>query len=126
MDTLDDERRTFDRYSVQDASVKYVEDINMGIFKKYSGEFPMMDISQSGVRIEVDKLWREGQEINLMIDIPGHAKIQIRGNIQWIQEYENPIKYEAGVLFLPFGSSKEYNSFRAKNRLDHTIKKLVN
>jgi Tfp pilus assembly protein PilZ len=119
------ERRTFDRCAIEDGHVRYVEAFNLGLFKKYSSELPLKDISQSGIRIEVNKFRKPGDEIDMLIDIPGYPSIQIRGHVRWIQEFENPKKIEIGILFLPFGSSKEYNSFRCKSRLDNTIKRLL-
>ena len=121
--TSENERRTFDRYSYDGAVVRFIKGKNLGILKKFSQNYPMKDISRSGMRFEFDRYKDPGSLMDVIVDIPGESNIHIRGNIQWVMEFDNSQKYEIGILFAPYGHRREYNPFRSKDRLKNMLKK---
>ena len=120
------ERRTFDRFTVEDASVKYVAARGLGIFKSYSQFMPLKDMSQSGLRFDIDRYMQPGTMVEVVIQIPGHSKLHLRGNIRWIEEHEGNSHYQAGIQFMPYGSGKDFNSFREKDRLKSVVNSYLN
>ena len=123
MHTSENERRTFDRYSYDGAVVRFIKSKNLGILKKYSQDYPMKDISRSGMRFEFDRYSDPGSFLDIIIDIPGESNIHMRGNVQWVMEFDSSEKYEIGILFTPYGYRKKYNPFRNKDRLKNLFKK---
>ncbi len=119
----EDERRTFNRYCYDGAVVRFMEGRNFGLLKRTSRDFPMKDISRSGIRLELDKYRDPGSNLDLIIDIPGKPKIQMRGNVRWVVEVDKSSKFELGILFAPYGSRKEYNPYRNKDRLKNMLEK---
>ncbi len=123
MDTAENERRTFNRYSYDGAIVKFIEGRNFGLVKKYSKEYEMKDISRSGICFELDQYRGPGVVIDMIVDIPGKPNLHLRGDVRWVTEVNSSAKYEVGILFAPYGSRKEYNSFRIKDKLKQILEK---
>ena len=126
METEVRERRTFDRFTVDAASVKYLAAKGLGIFKSYSEHIPIKDMSQSGIRFDIDRYMGPGSMVEMVIQIPGHSKFRLRGNIRWISEYAGNPSYQVGVQFMPYGSGKDFNSFRDKDRLKSVVNTYLN
>ena len=120
------ERRAYERYTIDTAEVVYLEGRNIKILKRYTHPLPLKDISQSGIRFEVGQYLGPGSMMDLIISAPSKQKIEIRGNVIWITKNNSDNRYEVGVQFLPFGESRFYNSFKAKQQLEELIKPYLN
>jgi Tfp pilus assembly protein PilZ len=118
------ERRYSQRHQFPDSNVLCRENIAMGIIKQYSEPFPLNDLNKSGLGFQTEKEFSYGDKVHLKIEIPGHQKIQLIGEVRWVSEdYQNPHK-NVGVQFLPFGTMRGYNSFSSREKLERLISPL--
>ena len=89
--------------------------------KKYSDPFPLIDLNKSGLGFQTDKEYVYGDKIHSKIEIPGHQKIQVTGEVRWVAPDPISTQKNIGIQFLPFGTLKEYNSFSAREKLERLI-----
>ena len=123
LNITDNERRTFKRYEYEGAVIRLHEGKNFGLFRKFSPDFDMKDISRSGLRCELDQYKGPGAFLELTIDIPGKLNLHMCGNVRWVKENGENDKYEIGILFSPYGSRNGYNPIRNKDRLKNMLDK---
>jgi Tfp pilus assembly protein PilZ len=115
------ERRYSRRHHFPDGKVSYEEDVALGIFKQYSGRYPLNDLNKSGLCFQTDKNFDYGDKIRLKIEIPGRLKIQVVGEVRWVSTVNTNNSQNVGIQFLPFGTIKGYNTFTAREKLEKLI-----
>jgi len=115
------ERRYSQRHQFANSNVFCKESTALGIFKQYSDPYPLNNLNKSGLGFQTEKDCIFGDKIHLKIEIPGHHKIQVIGEVRWVSENNMSNQKNIGVQFLPFGSMKGYNSFSAREKLERLI-----
>jgi len=118
------ERRYSQRHQFPDSNVFCQESSALGIFKQYSDPLPLNDLNRSGLGFQTDKLYSYGDKIHLKVEIPGHQKISVIGEVRWVSELGMDSYKKVGIQFLPFGTMKGYNSFSAREKLERLITPL--
>ena len=118
------ERRYSPRHQVSDSSVFCQESKKFGIFRHYSNPYPLNDLNRSGLGFQTDKEFIYGDKIHIKIEIPGHQKIQVIGEVRWVSSQPFEGQRNVGIQFLPFGTVKGYNSFSARANLERLITPL--
>ncbi len=118
------ERRYSQRHQFPGSNVFCEESSTLGIFKKYSEPLTLNDLNKSGLGFQTDKELVYGDKIHFKIEIPGHKKIQVIGEVRWIAPDNNSVQKNIGIQFLPFGTIKGYNSFSARVKLERLINPL--
>jgi len=125
MDEIKD-RRSVDRFLCNEATVL--------IFKKYGYQYfryrvlkniamcmPKMshvqDISRSGTLILSKNVFKRGDEIRLIISVPGTKAIIIKGTVKWNSTNTFDLEH-IGIQFLAFSNWKKYNSFNILKQLN--------
>ena len=117
----DRERRYSKRFNFTDGKVFCEEKTTLKVFKQYSEPCILRDLTKSGVSFETTRVVREGEKVNLKIDIPGKKNIQVKGQVAWISDQSDSEQQAVGVQFLPFGSVKMFNSFSTREKLERLI-----
>ena len=70
------------------------------------------DLSESGVRIELNKFVPLGTEVSLQLSLENNNKVDCVGEIVWIVKIPFSDRYQAGLEF-----SKEDAIFDSRNRI---------
>jgi Tfp pilus assembly protein PilZ len=118
------ERRYSQRHQFPESTVFCRESSALGIFRQYSDPFPLSDLNRSGLGFQTDRAFSFGDKIHLKVEIPGHHKIQVIGEVRWVSEDSMDQYKKVGIQFLPFGTMKGYNSFSAREKLERLITPL--
>jgi hypothetical protein len=119
------ERRASERFIVEGAKVLFQQEKSFKILERYSQPLPLKDISESGVRFQVDQYLGPGSLVDLQISVPGLGTIGIKGHVVWIARQEPYDHYHVGVQFLPFGEGYQYNSPTSRDKLDQLINRYI-
>ena len=118
--TKEKDRRYSQRFHFDEGKVYCQENSTFRIFKQFSEPFDLNDLTKSGISFRTSKNISSGDRIHLKIDIPGRQKIQVIGRVVWVSDQDTN-KHTVGVQFLPFGTMKGYNTFNAREKLEHLI-----
>ena len=118
--TKEKDRRYSQRFHFDEGKVYCQENSTFRIFKQFSEPFDLNDLTKSGISFKTSKKISSGDRIHLKIDIPGRQKIQVIGRVVWVSD-QDINNHTVGVQFLPFGTMKGYNTFNAREKLEHLI-----
>ena len=118
--TKEKDRRYSQRFHFDEGKVYCQENSTFRIFKQFSEPFDLNDLTKSGISFRTRKNISSGDRIRLKIDIPGRQKIQVIGHVVWVSDHDTN-NHTVGVQFLPFGTMKGYNTFNAREKLEHLI-----
>jgi Tfp pilus assembly protein PilZ len=118
--TKERDRRYSRRFHFDEGKVYCQENSTFRLFKQFSEPFDLNDLTKSGICFRTNKNVSRGDTVHLKIDIPGRQKIQIKGQVVWVQ-YQETSEHTVGVQFLPFGTLKGYNTFSAREKLERLI-----
>jgi len=114
------ERRLCQRFKIPGATISYGRE---GLFSSKSGtaeEFcPVLDLSRGGVRFLTQKPLKFKSRIRLQLSIPGErVPLDLRGRVRWSTfNAGKSYRYQAGVVFNPYGLEKSQNNPQALAKL---------
>ena len=113
MDGFD--RRHRDRLKILGAEV---------IYTLKNGQFaikPLMDLTRSSARFEVEHSIQNKDFIKLEIVVPGKDKIPVKGTVIRLSDPVSEDPAYIVVQFLPFGTDERYNSMESYDLLGELI-----
>lgn len=114
MPDKDDNRRTFFRFEIPEASVQYKLSGNkLNSLKNYSNPHKLINISKSGISFDIKEKATYGDPIELKVAFSDGNKIKLKGKVRWSKTDDKLTQKTVGVLFNPFGSQKKYNPIKA-------------
>jgi len=80
----------------------------------------LKNISVNGACINSKNRLQPGDDVHMIISLPGDKNIPVKGSVKWISETDNR-EYFAGVQFMAFSKGKNYNSFDRLKQLNDYI-----
>lgn len=116
------ERRYLDRLEIPGAMVEYK------LKNGKSAKVELIDLTKISVRFYIEHIFTKEELIELTIIVKDKEKINVRGNVVWIQtakENENN-QANAVVQFLAFGTDENYNSLQSYELLAQIEKEYSN
>jgi hypothetical protein len=113
------ERRHLDRFKIPGAEVSYqLPDGSPSRVK-------LVDITRSGIRLEINNPGIIGEIIELEIIVPRKDKIFIKGHVVWTSKPDSESPAYAVVQFLVFGSDERYNSMQSYEQLKELLEEYL-
>ena len=109
------DRRHSDRYYVAGGKVHFTTHKGEPAFS------PLADLTQSSIKFEIDEELIVGDQIEVVIEVPGFRVISVKGWVAWTS---NPLLDSpafAVVQFLPFGTDPRYNTMRSHDQIKTII-----
>ncbi len=117
------ERRGLPRLAIKNATVRFKRSKLNTFFGKFSPRCPLQNLSKSGLSFSTHQSIDPGEKIFLKVFFPDGFCIPLKGIVKWRQELPEDNAVAVGVLFLPFGTHKEYNDLKS---LEYLRKLLPN
>lgn len=117
MDGFD--RRHRDRLKILGAEV---------IYTLKNGQFaikPLIDLTRSSARFEVEHSIQNKDFIKLEIIIPGKDKIPVKGTVIRLSDPVSEDPSYVVIQFLPFGTDERYNSMESYDLLGALIEEIL-
>ena len=120
------DRRYIDRIIIPGAKVYYKKTSRFSCFTKFQGPLQLTDITKSAISVPKKLPFPKKIDLELKIIMPENEALSMKGKVRGIKEDANGKFVNTIIQFNPFGSEKEYNSFRTKKRLDQFLNKYYN
>jgi Tfp pilus assembly protein PilZ len=127
------DRRSFDRLEIpgmnaillrgqwyQILSYKLFFRLLKFLFKKTQ----LKNISVSGACISNDRNYNKGDQVHMIISVPGATYIPVKGSVRWSKDIAGNNGF-AGVQFEAFSSGKKFNSYNSLKQLQNHAKAKV-
>ena len=111
------ERRYIDRVELPLAQIYYRPLDRYTVFRNYHGPLDLADISKSAMRIYGKLVEDKNIAVEIKLVVPGFSRICMKCRIMGFDE-RNTCTI---VQFLPFGIGRNYNTFRAKEKLEQLV-----
>ena len=118
-----DDRRYIDRIIIPGAKVYYRRTSRCTWFAKFQGPLHLNDITKSAISVPRKLSIPKKINLELKIIIPENEILKMKGKVSKVKEDATGKFIKTIIQFNPFGNEKEYNSFRAKKKLDHYLNK---
>jgi len=108
------EKRALPRLELPSALVQYKLSSNKFIaFKNYSESQKLINISKSGISLDLIEEVSYGDPIDLKVSFDDGKRIQLKGKVRWTKIGDGYAVKTVGVLFNAFGNQKKYNPMKA-------------
>ena len=113
------ERRYLDRFYIPDAKIRYL------CKDGRSACVPLADFTKISARFRAEHNLRQGDALDLELQIPDREVIIIKGIVILISEPDANNSFYAVAQFLPFGSDERYNSMESYEQLTKVTEKYL-
>ncbi len=120
------DRRYIDRIIIPGAKVFYKKTSRFSYFKKFQGPLHLTDITKSAISVPKKLPFPKRFDLELKIVMPENEVLGMKGKVRGFKEDSSGKFINTIIQFNPFGSEKEYNSFRTKKKLDQFLNKYYN
>ena len=120
------DRRYIDRIIIPGAKVYYKKTSRFSCFKKFQGPVQLTDITKSAISVPKKLPFPNKFDLELRIIMPENQTLSMKGKVRGIKADSTGKFVSTIIQFNPFGSEKEYNSFRTKKKLDHFLNMYYN
>ena len=109
------DRRHSDRFYVAGGKVHFTTRKGEPAFSS------LADLTQSSIKFEIEEELIVGDQIEVIIEVPGFRMIPVKGRVAWTSSplLNNPA--HAVVQFLPFGTDSRYNTMRIHEQIKTII-----
>ena len=113
METQQPEKRTCQRFTIPGGAVSVEKSGFLANLRKSSDKsFPLVDISQGGLRFLAEGEVPINTKLHLIVSAPDETdSLHISGLVKWIiPQPESGSVFQVGVQFLPYGVKREENN----------------
>lgn len=119
------ERRKFRRFEIPGGKIRYKINTGALMLKKFSKEYPLLNVSMGGIQILCDREFRSNEEVDIQIHAPKEKSIKLHSKVIW----QNPVALSNDIIvgfeFIPFGEGKDMNPPEAMNVLRRLYARYV-
>jgi Tfp pilus assembly protein PilZ len=101
-------RRMFDRFGLVAGYTTVEVRATVGTHASQSGH--AYDISEGGIRLELDAALEAGDAVDVLVGLPGHAEqVSVAGHVAWVDEDEGHLSpRRMAVQFDAFGTPDDH------------------
>jgi len=103
------DRRAQDRLEIDGGKVYYKMSFASDLFGRYQGPLDLIDISKSGSGFIAYPPIYNNDGIKIKVKFPGEKALNLKAKVMWTAENQDGKTIRIGVMFMPFGSRREYN-----------------
>jgi Tfp pilus assembly protein PilZ len=118
------EKRKYRRFEIPDGRIRY-KNTGASMFKKFSKDYPLLNVSLGGAQILCDREFRNGEEVVLQIHAPKEKAVKLISKVVW----QNPVALTNDKVvafeFIPFGEGEYMNSPETMNVLRRLYARYV-
>lgn len=104
------EKRKCRRFGIPGGKAKFKKNGLMNIFRRFSKEYPVSNLSKGGLAFICEEQFRPGAKLMVQLLTPNEVPVTLRSRMLAKGQPDDSAYELVGVEFLPFGNRKGWNS----------------